>query len=221
MIILLIPGGSLIYFFLVRMRDPDVQRVSSRLKEIVARPVPIEVLQARFDDSPSAANAIALAQGLGEAERWKEATEHFENVLRSRPKDPEVLFGYGVCLLETERFHEAVVPLQQLLDEHAAYRDYVVYPELATVYQWLEQPAEAVELFRSLYRESPRLRHSAWLAEALLAVDKTSEATELLETALRRSQDSPTHTKRADRGWRKQAEQVLRSMRVERRETAE
>lgn len=209
MIIAFIPGGSLIYFFLVRMRDPDARQVSSRLKELVARPVPLETLQARFDDSPSAANEIALAQGLGEAGRWKDASEHFENVLKGRPKDPEALFGYGVCLLESERAQEAVTPLCRLLDDHPGYRDFATYPELASAYQRLGQPEETVELFRSLYRQSPRLRHAVWLAEALLGVGKTSEAKELLETALRRSGDSPAHTKKADRPWRKQAEQML------------
>lgn len=209
MIIAFIPGGSLIYFFFVRMRDPDVRRASSRLKELVTRPVPVEMLQARFDDSPSAANEIALAKGLGEDGRWKEASEHFENVLKGRPKDPEALFGYGVCLLESERPHEAVAPLCRLVDDHPGYRDYATYRELGTAYQRLELPEEAVDLFRSLYRQSPRLRHAVWLAEALLVIGKTSEAKELLETALRRSHDSPAYAKSADRPWRKQAEQML------------
>ncbi|HYJ09333.1 MAG TPA: tetratricopeptide repeat protein [Polyangiaceae bacterium] len=209
MIIAFIPGGSLIYFFLVRMRDPDVRRVSSRLKEIATRPVRVEVLQARFDDSPSAANEIALAQGLGEDGRWKEATEHFENVLKGRPKDPEALFGYGICLLESERPREAVAPFSRLVDDHSGYRDYAAYPELGTAYQKLGLPEEAVELFRSLYRQSPRLRHAVWLAEALLSVGETSEAKELLDTALRQSDDGPAHAKRADRPWRRQAERMF------------
>lgn len=209
LIIAFIPGGALIYFFFVRMRDPDVRQASSRLKEIVARPVPVETLQARFDESHSAANEIALAQGLGEAGRWQEASQHFENVLKGRPKDPEALLGYGVSLLESERFAEAVAPLSRLVDDHPAYRDYAAYPELGAAYEKLGQPDEAVELFRSLHRQSPRLRHAVWLAEALLATAETSEAKELLETALRRSDDGPAHTKKADRQWRKQAEQML------------
>lgn len=209
MIIAFIPGGSLIYFFLVRMRDPDVRQVSSRLKEMVAQPVAVEVLQARFDDSPSAANEIALAQGLGEAGRWPEASEHFEKVLKGRPNDPEALLGYGVSLLESERLAEAVAPLSRLLDAHPAYHDYAAYPELGAAYEKLGQPDEAVELFRALYRQSPRLRHAVWLAEALLAIGETSEAKELLETALRRSHDGPAHAKKTDRQWRKQAEQML------------
>lgn len=208
-IIAFMPAGSLIYFFFVRMRDPDVKRVSSRLKEIVARPVPVETLQARFADSPSAVNEIALAQGLGEEGRWQEAGEHFENVLKSRPKDAEALFGFGVCLLESDRAEEAVAPFCRLVDDHPAYRDYVVYPELGAAYQKLGQPDEAVELFRSLYRQSPRLKHAVWLAEVLHGSGETAEAQELLETALRRSNDGPAHAKKADRPWRRQAEQML------------
>jgi hypothetical protein len=209
LIIAFVPFGSLIYFFMVRMRDPDVRQASSRLKEIVTGPVPLETLQARFADSPSAVNELALAQGLGEAGQWKEAGEHFEHVLKRRPKDPEALFGYGVSLLESDRPREAAVPLADLVDDHPAYRDYAAYPELAAAYQKLGQPEEAVELFRSLHRQSPRLRHAVWLAEALVSVGNTDEAKELLETALRRSHDGPAHARKADRPWRKQAEQML------------
>jgi hypothetical protein len=209
MIIAFIPGGSLIYFFLVRLRDPDARRISSRLREVVSRPVPLEVLQARFEDSRSAVNEIALAQALGENERWQEASEHFGNVLRSRPKEPDALFGYGISLLETKRPGEAVEAFTRLLEEHATYRDYAVYPELNAAYQRLDRPQQAVKVLRDLYRQSPRLRHAVWLAEALFILEEGSEANQILQTALRRHEESPTHVKKADRKWKRQALQMI------------
>ena len=208
-IIVGVPGGSLLYFLLVRMRDYDAQQIQQRLLASVKRPESIDTLQFRYEQTPSIAARLALAQALGDAGRWEEARGHFQGVLDQRREEPDALFGLGVCSLELGDATAAAETLETLEGIQGSYRDFALYPELAAAYETLGEPARALDLLRDLVRREPRLRHSVLLAERLIRAGEAEEAREQLQRSLREHEEAPHYVKRNNRVWARRASTLL------------
>jgi hypothetical protein len=208
-IIVGVPGGSLLYFFVVRLRARDARMLQGRIVQSLRKPPSIRVLEERYAESPSVAHRIALAQGLADAERWAEAKVHFSGVLEKRPAESDALFGLGICELELGRFEAAVVPLEQLVDAYPNYRDYSAFAELAQALERAGRTEASIDLLEELVRRSPRLRHVVLLAEYLVRAGRRTEAKEHLHRALRDHREAPRHVRREGRPWARKARQML------------
>jgi hypothetical protein len=211
--ILLVPGGAVAYFVLVRLRDSDARRMQSRLLNAMKRPESLDKLRHRYERSPTIASRIVLAQALGDAEQWAEAREHFQGVLERRPEEHDALFGLGVCELELGNLDAAAGAFEKLEALNPAYRDFAVYPELAVTYERQGDIAKSIELLRLLVRREPRLRHAVLLAERLVQVGERDEARELLGEALTDHEDAPRYVRRTNRRWARRASALLEQLR--------
>ncbi len=212
-IIIGVPGGAVAYFFMVRMRDYDAQKLQQRLLTAVKRPESVECLQFRYEQTPTIASRIVLAQALGDAGRWREAAEHFRGVLTRRPEEHDALFGAGVAALELGEYDTAAECLEKLEELNGAHRDFAVYPELASVYEKRGDPERSVELLETLVKREPRLRHVVVLAERLAERGERQVALERLRTALREHEDAPRYVRRNNRHWARRAAALVRELR--------
>lgn len=212
-IIVGVPGGALLYLFLVRLRDRDAQRLTQRLLTAVKRPESVERLRFRYAETPTIAARLVLAQALGDAGEWAEAREHFAGVLARRPEEHDALFGLGVCALELGDPQAARVAFEQLAEVHAGYRDFALYPELAEAYEKLGEPERSLELLRDLARREPRLAHVVLLAERLMKHRHRPEARDRLRAALRAYEDAAPYVRRSQRPWARRADALLRELR--------
>ena len=212
-IIIGVPGGAVAYFFFVRMRDYDARQLQQRLLTAVQRPESIERLQFRYERSPTIASRITLAQALGDAGRWHEAADHFRGVLARRPDEHDALFGAGVSALELGDYDAAADCLQKLKALNGAYRDFALYPELASVYDKRGEPERSLELLETLAMREPRLRHVVVFAERLVQWGKRQKALERLSVALREHEDAPRYVRRSNRRWARGAAALVRDLR--------
>ena len=57
-----VPGGAVAYFVLVKLRDRDMQVLQRRVLGSFQKPPSIALLQRRYDESPSFANRVRLAE---------------------------------------------------------------------------------------------------------------------------------------------------------------
>ena len=210
-IIIGIPGGSLLYFFMVRMRAPDAQMLQGRLYQSFRRPPSIEELSRRYEASPSLANRVALAQGLADASRYLEAKMHFNAVLEKRENECDALFGLGVCELELKNLNASMDAFEKVVEQNPAYRDYASYGELAHVYEEAGQRHRSIELLRQLVQRAPRLSHGVILAEYLIRAGYRIEAEQQLKRALVEHREAPRHVRSSGRIWARRARLLLDS----------
>ncbi len=208
-IIIGVPGGSLLYLFMVRLRDPDAQRIRNRVLSSLERPPSVSVLRRRYEESASVVNRLALAQGLGDAGRWAESKPHFLAVLEDRPEDADALFGLGVTELELGNASAAIAPLEKLIELSPIYRDFVAFPELADALYRAGQVDDCLDLLRGHAKRNSRLPHVVLLAQYLVKAGQTHSAHRELRRALERHEDAPRHVKREDRRWARTAKKML------------
>ncbi len=204
-----VPGGSLAYFFLVKIRDREMQSLQRKLLASFEKPPSPALLRRRYGESPSVANRLALAQGLADAGDFAESKEHFQALLAQRPGDFDALYGLGVCELELGDSAAAVTTLTSLIDAAPSYRDYAAWPELAEALVRMGKGAESLELVRDLARRAPRLPHQVLLARHLARAERTREADDVLARALRDYDESPRHVRRTNRPYAREARRLL------------
>ena len=208
-IIMGVPGGSIAYFFLVKIRDRNVQALGRRVLATIERPPPPEVLRQRWEDSPSFANRLALAQGLADAGAYAESLTHFEALLETRPADADALYGRGVCQLELGNAAAATLTFEKLIELAPSYREYAAWAELADALERQGRRTEALEQLRALVRHAPHLPHQILLAQQLLRLGSKPEAVALLERALREHAAAPRYVRRENRVFARQAKRLL------------
>lgn len=208
-IIISVPGGSLLYFFMVKMKDPGMKHLQGQVMSSLARPPDVQELREQYEESPSAVNRIRLAQGLGDAGRWGEAKAHFSAVLEQRPEDPDALFGLGVCELGLGNAGDAIAPLRRVTEVSPLYRDFAAYPELAESLYRMDRYDECLDLLRRLAKSQPHLANVVLLARYLKKCGKRGEASSVLRDALKQHARAPRYVKRNNRAAAHAAKELL------------
>lgn len=208
-IIVGVPGGSLAYFFMVKLRDRGMQHLGRQLLTSFRRPPSLDVLRRKREGSPSFANRLTLAQGLTDAGQYAEAREHFLALQGERPQDYDALFGLGVCELELGRGEQAAEVLSKLVELAPTYREYAAWPELSQALRRLGRTDESLELMEQLVRRAPRLSHQVYLAQHLRWAGRGSEARALLERGLREYDEAARHVRRDYRAAAREARRLL------------
>jgi len=208
-IILGVPGGAVLYLVMVRLRDRDARVVGQKILRFLARPTPLVELELRYQESPSVANRLILAQGLGDAGRYDQAEQHFAAVLETRPKEIDALYGLGVCRLEQGNADGAIEPLTQVVLDAPLYREFAAYPELSSAFVKSGRTDLARELLAELVKKHPRLSNVVLFSKHLIRVGEVEDAHERLRRALRDHERSPRHVRRLQRRAAAEAKALL------------
>ena len=210
LIIVFLPFGSLVYFFMVKLRDargappalPNPKPARPALPEL--RQLALEI--------PSFQNRINLADALEEQEQYVEAEPLYRQILAREPESKPALHGLARCLLGLGRPAEACEKLAELMALDSGFRDYSAALDYAEALWQSNQGQDAVDLLRGLVRVSSRVNHRVALAHYLSLHSGPAAAREELEAALREYQDLPAFAQKRDRKWADRAQKMLREL---------
>lgn len=207
--IVLIPFGEVLYFFKVKIHDPDMAWLKNAFRGIGRRPLGLSDLRAQAADSPSFANRLALAQALHDHKKYAEAKALFLDLLQQDNSDHGVLYGLGRCCLEVSDFEQAIESLEYLVELNPAYQDYDAWLLLAEVHEERgDSPAE-LGILEHLVRHTERIEHRIAFGEALLDAGQNERGHEQIERALRDHAHAPSHAKRRARGAVRRAKALV------------
>ena len=195
-IILFVPFGGVIYFFVVKLRDfKSVDPINGLSTD---RPS-VNALRRSYKESPSLNNQLGLAQALAAARKHDEAIILFREVLERYPEYKEALFGVGKSELAKKNYGAAIESLKKLIEMHRGYNDYSAAPLLAQALWEAGRKDESLEVLRTLVRFSPKLNHQLILARCLVAMNINEEAKKLSDEALTEYEQAPQHIQRNHR----------------------
>jgi hypothetical protein len=211
-IVLILPFGSLIYFFAVKARDYNFARLGGSASPKKLRVSALSELERRAEETPSVANKLALADALEAHERYAEASELYRDVLQRHPEDKQALHGLSRALLGLRKAEEAVEQLAKLMELESNYRDYSAALDYAEALWQTGRSDDAVDLLRGLVNETRRINHRLALAHYLRLAGHDGPARIELEEALRDFESSPEFVRRRDKKWADRAQRELRAL---------
>lgn len=207
MIIFIIPFGSVIYFFMVKIKDYDLERATGRLQ----KPPSVARLRDDYQRTPSLDRLVSLAEGLTAKGESVEAVNLFREVLESEPDNPDALFGTGQAYVNLERYPEAIEVLSALVESNRGYRDYGAWPFLAFALYESGQKEECLSTLRRLYEGNPRLGHAILLAHYLIRAGAKGEARDLLTTSIDDHRIAPRFVRRGSFRSALEAKRMLKA----------
>jgi hypothetical protein len=210
-LVILLPFGEWIYFFSVKIKDPEFDKLRAffnppRKKET------LEALRCRVAESPSALNRLRLAQALHDNGEFEPACEHFAQVRRQMPDDREALYGWARCRAELGDVPGAIVALEELIEREPAYADYEPWAHLATQLRRAGQLELALNELGRLWKMAPRLNHALLYAHFLAEAGQVERARALLAEALQSFRTSPRFAQQRQWQWASPARELLRSL---------
>jgi hypothetical protein len=209
-IVLFLPFGAWVYFFMVKAKDPEVRAFFASLKP--SRAPDLAELRGRFEQTPCAANRLALAQGLYEAGRFEEGAAEFGALLERDPLDREALFGRACCRIELKDWVGAASDLENLVRADPGFQDYEPWLYLAKAHWRAGNREEALARLAGLCRRSSRIDHALVYAQYLHEEGRSVEARALLEKALEDFDLAPGFIRQRDQAASKRARRLLRSL---------
>jgi hypothetical protein len=215
-VVLTVPFGEVVYFFTVKLRDFNVHPLPPA-KATAAEPAAEErpsaaALEREVELSASFSNRVRAGWALLEERQPERARRHFEDALRTHPRDKEPLHGLGLCKLEAGDLAGAVDTLTQLVERGLAYDDYGASLALAEALFRAERHDELFELMTVLVRDSRRLEHQVALARYQMRTERKSDARDTLQSALATWQAQPELERRREGAVATEARRLLRTL---------
>ncbi len=208
--IILIPFGEWYYFFKVKIHDPDMAWLKNLFR--YEKPPTLESLRYRYEQTPSLANRVRLAQALHDEGAYAESAELFAEVLARHPDNREALLGLALCRAGRGDDEGAVGLLDKLIGLDRAYGEYQPWLHMTEALWRLGRRDEALELLERLVRTSPRLGHSVALARFQVEAVQPELARRTLWQALEHHSHAPKFVQRNNRAWARQAKKMLKAL---------
>lgn len=209
-LVVLMPFGEWVYFFVVKIHDPEFEPIRAFFKRLTERKVTIEDLRYQLEQTPSYATNLALAQGLFDQQSYGDARRYFTEALRLHDGDREATYGLARTDAALNDYEAALEGYRRLIDLDPAFRDYAVYSDLAHVLVDQDRSEEAFELLDQLVTKSPRLGHRVLYAHYLRAGGRQDQARQVLENGLIEYRQAPKFIRRRDRMWVGRAKKMLK-----------
>ena len=206
--IILMPGGALIYFFLVKLRDTKLPAAASKLLE---RPISIDKLRYEANSCPSVHNKLCLAQGLYDRGEIKESYELFKEILKSESNNKSAVYGLGLTSRKLGLTKDSYDLFKKLIEIDYNYKDMDAALQLAEVAQITNNREEAIEFAKKISDKSQSLRHITRCAKIFRDLDSNVDWRTMLANSLQDYKNSPKHVKKLNRPDLKQAKLLLNS----------
>jgi hypothetical protein len=209
LIILFVPLGSLVYFFMVKIHDFGF--VKQRLTA-GQRDAPLHELRRRAIETPSVQNKLLLANRLEADREYLDGAALFREILRQDANNKQALHGLARCLLGLNRPREAAEELAKLMELDSGFRDYSAALDYAEALWQSDQKEDAVGLLRGLVGVAPRMNHRVALAHYVSLLEGPTAARTELDQALSDYEQSPAYVKNRDKKWAERAHKMLREL---------
>jgi hypothetical protein len=207
-----LPFGEVVYFFMVKIHDPEMWRFKRVLSSSFERRPKIDELRFRLRETPCVANIVALAQGLHDSGEYVEAADHFRQALARDSESLAVLLGLGSCLVNTGDYGDAIAHLEKLIELKPNYHEYHGWALLAQAKWNTGDTSGALNTLRSLTHTSPRMAHVLLYARFLAQDGQRDVARSQVFTALEAYKHAPAFQRRTDRPWVREARKMLKEL---------
>ncbi|HEY3668280.1 MAG TPA: tetratricopeptide repeat protein [Polyangiaceae bacterium] len=207
-LVFLLPFGTIIYFFMIKLPELNGRRPASPTVFAVRGPS-LEDLAEQARVTPSELNKLAYADALLDAQKLPEAVGRYRDVLRQSPDSKEALHGVSRALLSLSRPLEAIDELAHLMELDSAFRDYSAALDYAEALWQAGQHEDAIGLLTGLVGVSKRINHRMALAHYLKEQGDSATARSELDQALRDFASSPDFVQRRDQRWAERARKLL------------
>ncbi len=212
--VIMMPFGEWVYFFMVKIHDPELEWLRQLHRKLTTKKVTVEQLRFQLEQTPSFTNTLTLAQALYDRESYREAAELFEKALAAHDDSRDALYGLALARAGLHENDAAIEHLRQLIALDASFRDYAAWSDLADILVAGGRKAEALELLGELAAKSPRLNHRVLYAHYLMHDDRRDEARRQLEAGLLEHAHAPKFLKRKYGVWAGRAKRMLKQLRA-------
>lgn len=144
--------GSLVYFFGVYLPNSRLERSAVKAVSAAARALDpgkeVRLARASLEETPTAQNQMRLAAALLDAGEAAEAAKLYESALKGPfASDPDLRYGAARAFVECQRYHDALLHLEELRKARPDYRPDGVALLIARSYAGTSRPVEAREEF--------------------------------------------------------------------------
>ncbi len=207
--IIMMPFGEWVYFFTIKIHDPEFDGARELCRKLTTKRVTLEERRHRARQSPSFTHKVELAQALHDTGTHGEAAEIFTEALEMDADSREALYGLALARSALRDYEEATLHFTSVIELDPSFRDYAAYSDLAHALAESGRLKQAHELLEGLVIKSPRLAHRVLYAHYLLAGEMKDEAREQLEAGLREYNHAPKYVKRKNRAWAQRAKRML------------
>ena len=204
--IICVPGGELLYFFSVKLRD---WRPGVHMGTGASASRDIDKLRYRMRENPCVDNHVALAEGLYAEREYCEASELCRTALRMDDSYAHAHYGLGRCLMALGELEEAEQCLSGVVERDRAFAGYEAWLDLAEVLKLQGRKNEAIASLESLVRANPRIEYSLRLARHLSEAGRNDAAAAHLRNALEDLDHAPRHVRRLGRPLERQVREFL------------
>ncbi len=209
MIIFFIPFGSVVYFFMVKMKDYDLEGIAAKFQ----RPPSVDTLRTEYERTPSLSRLLALAEGLTAADRSAEAVNLCREALEREPDNPDALYGLGEARLRLGDYTSAIEVLSRLIELDRGFREFGAWPLLADALYQSGQKELCLSKVCGLFETNPRLDHANLFAHYLIQSGEKTEARDVLTTAIYDHRVSPRFLRRRNFRAGLKAKRMLKTCR--------
>ena len=203
-----VPFGDWVYFFAVKIHDPEFKQVWGKA---FTRPATLEDVRYQANHSPSLVNKVSLCKALIDADKFAEADELLSELSKANPNEREIVFLLAICRSRAGNKSQAIETFETLIVTDLSCFDYKAADELASLYWSAERKNDAVELLNKMFKKSHRISHQVELAKSLYHLERKDEAKEVLQTAMQDYKHAPKFVKRQYRSAAREAQSMLRA----------
>ncbi len=209
-IIIFVPFGEWIYFFAVKIHDPQWRRLSLRFRSNRSS---LDKLRYDAEHCASHTNRLRYAQGLFDSRREAEALQVVESLLTSDPREKEARYVKARCLLQLDRASEGTVILEELVTQDLHFHNHEPVMVLADTYSRLERHDDAIRVLERLVRSNNRVKYALALGRELAYAHRFEDAKSIVEKSIEDAKFAPSFVRRQDRKDFREAESLLRRLR--------
>jgi hypothetical protein len=208
-VIIAVPFGEWVYFFMVKIHDFKWSKLSGLLGP---RAPSLKQLRFEVQQTPSVLNKCRLADGLHDGGAFDEAFALYQEVLRQDDEHKGALYGAALCQLEQDEVQAAAEALAALVDRNPSYRDYEPWQQLVRALWASDQREQALDRLRQLNTIAPRVPHQIALGRYLAEAEDKDQARQVLQQAIEQHEHAPRHVQRAASGDVAEARRLLKSL---------
>ena len=205
-IILLLPFGSVVYFFIVKLRD---YRGKGQTMSGHQTPAPElgELQHSRAPKSPEV--LLARADNLEEHEKYDEAMSQYQLLLESEPQNLHAMHGMARCLLGKGNPDQAVGYLERVVETDRAFRNYGAALDYAEALWQAGHESDCIDLVDALATHTGRFNHRVAVGHYLASAGRVAEARQRLTRIVDDYKNADPVTMESNRPWAQRAERLL------------
>lgn len=207
--IILLPFGDIVYFFSVKIFDPEFAPLFNfNLKKSVS----VDSIRSTACHCPSIQNKKKLAAALFDNKSYLESLKVSEEVCKQDPNDTTAIYFRALALKELNRLQETKVLLEELVSKNFNSQDYEAARLLCDVYLGLDEQQKAIETANILARRSGKLVYHLYLIQIYSNLSRKEEAKTNLNLLFQDYKNAPRYIQRRDKYVIKEAKLLSNSL---------